>query len=269
MLVKLDVQRNDGSSMASSYTYDDRGRSLAGSWKSSASDSAYDIAFTVTDWDEYGHEMKSEEANDYGDGKPFTIETETSNPKYNADGSIVSVNQVNKINKESFEEGEVASTKVTTTWEYGTNVEVLRKLETKTEHFDKSGALMMTGTQTNEFGEDGLQTRFIVKTVDAEGAEINQTGDITWTKDANGKPVSYSMVMSQDGADASTSTGDVKTNESGLISWIGNIKVDGEAYSTSVAIDYLKIDDPLPNAYEGWKSFTLTDAILSRDFGGR
>ena len=77
------------------------------------------------------------------------------------------------------------------------------------------------------------------------------------------------MVMSQDGADASTSTGDVKTNESGLISWIGNIKVDGEAYSTSVAIDYLKIDDPLPNAYEGWKSFTLTDAVLSRDFGDR
>jgi hypothetical protein len=266
MLAKLDVTYNNGSKTTSSFTYDDRGRQLTGSWDMASSDSAYDIDSTITDWDEYGHLAKAVETDDYGDGKPFTTTTEVSAQELNADGSLASVTRVSTIDKESFEEGEIASTKATSTLEYGGDVQVLRKFETKAEYFDKSGALLMTETQTNEFGEDGLQTGFTRKAVGADGAEINETGDITWTRDADGKPVSYEIVLSRDGADASTSTGDVKTDESGLISWVGNVKVDGEAYSTTATIDYVKIDDPLPNAYEGWKSFTLTDVIISRTY---
>ena len=59
-----------------------------------------------------------------------------------------------------------------------------------------------------------------------------------------------------------TGTGDVKTDESGLISWVGNVKTDGKALPTTATIGYAKIDNPLPNAYEGWKSFMLSDVIL-------
>ena len=264
MLAKVDVKYSNGSTMASSYTYDDRGRQLTGSWNMTSSDVAYSLDATVTDWDEYGHVARVEEADDYGDGKPFTTVTEVSAQDLNADGSLASATRINTINKESFEEGEAASTKVTYTWEYGSDTQICRKQKTKTEYFDQSGKLLMTETQTNEFDEDGLQTSFAYEAVDADGAALNEAGDIAWTKDAEGKPISYTITLSQDGTVTSSSTGDVKTDESGLISWIGNVKADGEALSTDMTFGYAKIDNPLPNAYEGWKSFALTDMILTR-----
>ena len=248
--------------MVSSYTFDDRGRQLTGSLDMASSDSTYDIDETFNDWDEYGHFARVVETEDHGDGKPVTSVTEVLAQDLNANGSIASATRVSTINKESFEEGESASAKETSTWEYGSDVQVCRKHETKTELFDKSGSLLATQTQTNEFDEGGLQTRCALKLENADGTELNQVADITWTKDADGKPVSYTIVLNQDGANTTTTTGDVKTDESGLISWVGNVKANGEALATEATIEYVKINNPLPNAYEGWKSFALSDVIL-------
>lgn len=264
IIAKLNITGNDGTTIASSFTYDDRGRQQTSSLDFASPTLTYDIDGTITDWDEYGHLVKAVETDDYGDGKPSTATTEVSAHELNADGTIAAATLVSTINKESFEEGEVASTKTASTWEYGDDAQIYRKLETKTEYFDKAGALLMSETKTSEFDEDGLETRFTCKYVYADGSELNETGDITWVKDADDKPISFTLVLSQDGVDATMSTGDVKTDESGLISWVGNIKVDGEAFSTTATIDYLKIDNPVPNAYEGWKNFTLTNVILGR-----
>ena len=264
MIAKLDMKYRDGSTMVSSYTFDDRGRQLTGSWDTASSESTYDGDETFTDWDEYGHMARTVTTEDYGDGNPSTTETEVLSQDLNADGSLASVTLVNTFSKDKFEEGEAASTKETDTFEYGSDVQVCRKREMKTELFDKSGALLATQTQTNEFDEGGLQTRCTLKNVYADGTELNQAADITWTKGADGKPVSYTLVLSQDGADAMTNTGDVKTDESGLISWIGNVKVNGEALATEATIEHVKISNPLPNAYEGWKSFAISDVLLKR-----
>jgi hypothetical protein len=119
-------------------------------------------------------------------------------------------------------------------------------------------------TAAGEYYEGGLQTRCALETVNADGTELNETADITWTKDADGKPLSYTVVLKNDGAYAATTTGDVKTDESGLISWVGNVKADGEALATEATFDRVKISDPLPNAYEGWKNFVLSDVLLQR-----
>jgi len=266
VFTKIDMKYRDGSTMAKSFTFDDRGRQQTLSLDMVSSAATYDVDATFTDWDEYGHPMKAVETGDYGDGRPFTTTTEVVARELNADGSIASFTEVNTLDKASFEEGEFASSKVTSALEYGGDVQVCRRQETKTEYFDKSGALLVTQTQTNEFDEGGLQTHCALKTVNADGTQLNETADITWTKDADGKPVSYTIVLSQDGADAATTTttGDVKTDESGLISWIGNVKANGEALATEVTIEHVKISDPLPNAYEGWKSFALSDVLLQR-----
>ena len=57
-------------------------------------------------------------------------------------------------------------------------------------------------------------------------------------------------------------TGDVTLDESGLIAWIGNVVVNGEMSSATATIERAKIDNPLPNAYEGWRSFDITGLII-------
>lgn len=263
MPAKIDITyNNDNSKITSSYTFDDHGRQQAISFEMVSPTSTYVGNSTITDWDEYGHLTKIVETADDGDGKSFKDTIEVTAQELNADGTLASSTRVTTFDKDSFEEGEAASIKETATWDYGDDVQVCRKSETKAEYFDKSGALMMSRTQTNEYDENGLQTRFAYKAVYADGAELNLTAEITWTKDADGKPISYKLVCIQDGEDTSTSTGEVKTDESGLISWIGNVEVDGEAVSTKATIDRVKINNPLPNAYEGWKSFALTDVVL-------
>ena len=69
--------------------------------------------------------------------------------------------------------------------------------------------------------------------------------------------------MDQDGAGKSTCTGDVELDESGLISKTSNVKVNGQTWNSTTAIEHIKISNPLPNAYEGWKSYPLTDLMLS------
>lgn len=257
MRTKFDVTYNDGSTMGNSSTFDDRGRRLTGSWEMASPDLAYDCNSTITDWDEYGHTTKIVETYDYGGGELATMTGEVSH-QVNEDGSIASNTWMYKPDKED----KFSSEKITITYDYGSDVQVFRKVETKTEFFDKTGALLTSKTLTSEFDEDGLETRYAYKYVEANGTETSKTADITWTKDADGKPVSYTIVSSQNGADTVTGTGDVKTDESGLISWVGNVKTDGKALPTTATIGYAKIDNPLPNAYEGWKSFMLSDVIL-------
>ena len=78
----------------------------------------------------------------------------------------------------------------------------------------------------------------------------------------DGKPVSFRCDLTADGEEPWTCTGDVTLDESGLIAWIGNVVVNGEMSSATATIERAKIDNPLPNAYEGWRSFDITGLII-------
>lgn len=256
---------NDGLVATEAYTYDGFGRLLSDSFDSTSPDATIKMDLTGSEWDEYGHLMKAKETVDGGDGKPYEIEIETTNLDLNEDGSTASLTQECTLKKESFAEGEAASQTVTRTCEYGSDAQVLRKLEVKTELFDQSGKLMMTESKTYKFDEEGLQVSYGLNEKYATGESFDTSAEITWTKDSDGKPASFQIVLSRPNGETTTCTGNVTTDESGLVSRIDNVEVDGKARSTNVTIDHMKIENPSPNAYECWKSFTLTDMILTRE----
>ena len=260
---KYVINGNDGSTQAWVTAYDDQGRQLSQSTEVTGTDSDFKTDITVTEWDEFGHIMKMEEVDDLGNGATTSTTAETTAIDVNEDGIMSSTTMAYKTNKESFAEGEIASQTVTQTVEYGSDVQIARKFETKVEMFDQSGALVTTRTTTKEFDEDGLQTGYGIKLTNADGTEYSFTADFTWTKDAEGKLVSVQVVYVDDGAEPKTSTGDVTVDESGLISSVSNIVTEGEAQGTSATVSRTKIENPLPNGYEGWKSFPVSDLIFN------
>lgn len=261
MPTKAVVNASDGSTKTSILDFDDQGRQLENLYEI-VSDSPYKADYVPSEWDKYGHATKAETTYDYGDGKPFTV-TEEMTYDLNKDGIVTKQTESYTYNKDSFEEGEDASETRTTTYEYGSDAQVVRRSEMKAESFDQSGVLLYSATIVHEYDEDGLETSYTVDTTDSEGNTHNTTATITWTKDADGKPTACEMVLNNDGEDPQTLTADVEVGESGMISKVSNVVVDGEAHSTTVTIEQTRIENPLPNAVEGCKSFALTDVMLS------
>ena len=259
---KAAVSFSDGSSATDASVYDERGRLQRGSFEEVSPEAASKVDQSFSEWDEYGHVLKGEYGYDPGDGKPYTASTSLQVLEANEDGSVVSVAQTITYDKESFEEGDAASATWTDTFEYGDDAQVIRKHEAKAEYYDQSGARLGTRMETYEYDETGLQTRSAAKDVEADGSERNMTAVITWTKGADGKPVSFRCDLTADGEEPWTCTGDVTLDESGLIAWIGNVVVNGEMSSATATIERAKIDNPLPNAYEGWRSFDITGLII-------
>lgn len=261
--LKIVTTFNDGATQTTACKYDEKGKQLEGTFELATPEKTYKISDTYTDWDEFGHTLKYDESCDYDDGNPFSTTVESTAMDVNDNGFVTSDSYTTKINKDSFEEGEIVTEKRTETVEYGNDESIIRKLESVFEDFDQSGNKIATSTKTFVYDENGLQTAYLEKLVDADGAEQSMTMDITWTLDDNGKPTSYQTVQTLTGEDPVTTTGDVTLNEQGLITKVSNVKVNGEAYSTTAEVTYEKHDNPLQNAYEGWKSLTLTNLIIS------
>ena len=258
---KIDIKTNDGGTLAITYGFDDNGRMLSNNYNLSLPGEVSITDLTYTEWDEHGHATKAEGTCDIGDGKPFPVTTEASVTE-NEDGTAASVTEVSTFKKESFNEGDAASQKTTQTMEYSDDRQYCKKHETKIEFFDASNSLMATSLKTQEFDTDGLQTLYTYEAALADGSTFNMTATITWTKDASGKPTSFQINLKEGNGPESKYTGDVEVDESGLVSRVSNIVLDGNARTTTASIDRVKISNPLPNAYEGWKSFAISDVLF-------
>jgi hypothetical protein len=259
---KYIINESDGGKRTTALTFGDRGKQLTQENEIASTGSTIKQAVSFTEWDEFGHPIKGEQTEGLADGESMTFDVEASDLKVNEDGSTASVTQVYTNKNESIGEGEVASVKRTLTVEYGNDMQVIQKFTSEVEYLDKSGALLKEAAETKQFDENGLQTSYTYKSKDSGGV-YDMTCDITWTKDASGKPVSYEFALTENGGDPIKSSGDVTLDESGMISKISNVKVNGQERSTTVEVSYEKIDDPLPGALEGWKSLPLTDMLFT------
>ena len=98
--------------------------------------------------------------------------------------------------------------------------------------------------------------------IEAGGGSNVEVGDGVSATAGSQSTTNVATAVKSDEGSVVTVTGDVTVNDQGQISTIGNVKVNGEAYTTTAEITYMKFDDPLQNGYEGWKSFTLTELIM-------
>ena len=141
------------------------------------------------------------------------------------------------------------------------DAQVVKKAASTVEETDASGALIYTETAITEYDEDGLEVRSSTTDVDADGKKAVISYETTWTKGADGKPTAFQVTADEDGTKR-TYTGDVTVGESGMITGISNIAADGKMSTITVQIEYEKISNPLPSAYEKWKNFNLSSLIL-------
>lgn len=260
--VKTVVNGNDEWAITKTFVLDDRGKTLEIGHEVTGEIPVSWSKFTVTEWDEQGRPTKGEYTAEDEEGNAYQIMTEVSSRKLNEDGSMSSEEGVQTTVKDSFKEGEIASTKYVQTVEYGNDIQTLRKLETRCDLFDQSGALIESQTFTKQYDENGLETFFSQKSMTPDGAENEQTCTFEWTKDEGGKVAALKATITSPAATV-TLTADVEADETGRITKIHNISHDGTDSKFSCAVEYTKVDNPLLTAYEGWKSFPFDELLFA------
>lgn len=261
--IKTFVSGNGESSITKTSVLDDRGKTLEIDREFTGNVPVNWTKCTFTEWDEQGRPTKGEYAAKDEEGNAYKIMLDVSSRKLNEDGTMNSEEGVETIVKDSFKAGEMASVKSVQTAEYGSDRQVLRKLETKSESFDQSGTRIMSQTITREFDDNGLETFWSQKIVTPDGAEGEQTCKFEWTKDGGGKVAALKATLTSPEATL-TLTADVEVDESGRVTKLHNFAHDGTARNSVITIEYAKIDNPLLTAYEGWKSFPFDELLFGQ-----
>lgn len=259
---KIVTTFHDGTVQTSTSEFDEQGRQKSDTVEFNSADMTAKIVDTYSDWDEYGHARKGAETVDISGADSYAITMDFVEIDTDQDGFTTGNKVEMTIDKEQpFAEGKPATETRAQSAVYGKDASVLAKTETVIEDRSKDGNLLGTASRTCAHDENGLQTSFTEDIVKADGSKTNQSVKLEWTKGADGKPVSFKATMEMDGK-TKIMTADVTLNEQGLIEKIGNFAIDGEPQDTTAEITYKKIDKPLQNAFEGWKSFDITNAII-------
>ena len=267
--VKRVVNGNDGWTRTENRIYDDRGRQLTADFEVTGDHDVPWNKCAFQEWDERGYPLKMEYDAKDTEGNAYKI-TETASYKLNGNGALSSEETTSTIGKDSFQECEPASAKSIGTFELSSDAQVLRKQVVQYDYFDKAGNLIQSQSATSEFDDNGYETRYSrkIKSTHGDGDghehehEYEQTVTFEWTKDGSGKVTALKAVANSSGA-TSTLTADVEVNESGMITKIHNCAVDGVARKTNCAIEYTKIDNPLPVASEGWKTVAVDELLFT------
>ena len=91
-----------------------------------------------------------------------------------------------------------------------------------------------------------------------ESIVVNEDGSVNSGVLVN----TYKLVENTENGESMTYTGGVKVDESVVISEVSNVMAGDKLVIDKITIEHTKIENPLPNAYEGWKNFWLTDYLI-------